>query len=224
MTFFRQHLYRGAITTVFLYLAIALVFGGCTSKDEKEEKKNRNEEPDLYVLEVTKDRKEKDLLLLTSDQSPLLPGDKDRFEGLAYYPVTRDYAFATVIRRYENPREFMMNTSKGIPRRMLTIGYVEFDFAGKKNRLEVYAPVDTANGEPYFFIPFTDATTGDETYGGGRYLDFSADTDSIMLDFNYAYNPYCAYNPGYDCPIPPAENHLDIAVRAGEKNYPLHAN
>ena len=224
MTLFRQLLYRGSFTTVFLYFAVALVFGGCTSKEGKDDQENRTAEPDLYVLEVTKDRKEKDLLLLTSDHSPLLPGDKDRFDGLAYYPVSRDYVFETVIQRHESPREFMMNTSKGIPRKMLTIGYVEFDFAGKKNRLEVYAPADTTNDEPYLFIPFTDATSGNETYGGGRYLDFSTETDSIMLDFNYAYNPYCAYNPGYDCPIPPAENHLDIAVRAGEKNYPLHAN
>jgi len=127
-----------------------------------------------------------------------------------------------VLRRLPAQREVTIATSKDKPRIMLHIGALPFTFEGKEYALQVYAPKDTSEGN-YWFVPFTDATSGGETYGGGRYIDIDdVRSDSLFLDFNYAYNPYCAYNERFDCPIPPPENALPIAIRAGERDYPLH--
>jgi uncharacterized protein (DUF1684 family) len=105
---------------------------------------------------------------------------------------------------------------------MMHIGELPFEWDGQPYAVQVYAPKDTSEGN-YWFIPFTDNTTGVESYGGGRYIDIDeVSTDSLFLDFNYAYSPYCAYNERYDCPIPPPENALPITIAAGEKTYPLH--
>ncbi|TNF44645.1 MAG: DUF1684 domain-containing protein, partial [Cytophagales bacterium] len=102
---------------------------------------------------------------------------------------------------------------------MLHLGALPFTIDGTEYALQVYAPKDTSDGN-YWFIPFTDATSGGETYGGGRYLDIDdVSSDTVFVDFNYAYNPYCAYNPDYACPLPPKENLLTISIEAGEKNY-----
>jgi uncharacterized protein (DUF1684 family) len=94
---------------------------------------------------------------------------------------------------------------------------------GDTLQLTIYQNIDLMNQqgyEDYLFIPFNDLTNGMETYGGGRYLDVQqGEGDTLTLDFNKAYNPYCAYNPKYSCPIPPDENKLDVEIRAGEKNF-----
>ena len=103
-------------------------------------------------------------------------------------------------------------------------GELKFSLEGKMLTLSVYQNLELtkkAGFEDYLFIPFTDLTNGDETYGGGRYIDFRMDQlkeKLVRLDFNRAYNPYCAYSKGYSCPIPPAENLLPVAIRAGVKS------
>ncbi len=206
---------------VFLFTA-ALLLGACGQKEKASDQGMDADTSDVYTLEVRKDRLEKDRYLLTSESTPLKASDMEFFKGLAYYPVEKSFVFETVLRRLPALREVTIATSKDKPRIMLHIGALPFTFEGKEYALQVYAPKDTSEGN-YWFVPFTDATSGGETYGGGRYIDIDdVSSDSLFLDFNYAYNPYCAYNERFDCPIPPPENALPIAIRAGERDYPLH--
>lgn len=212
---------RGRASAVFLFGAL-LLLASC-GKDPKEQKTADSTGNDIYSLELARDRKKKDLYFLTNESTPLKPEEMEKFTGLAYYPPTKDFIFYCALERSTSARETSIETSKGKPRRMVNIGFVRFAFAGKPYRLQVYVPADTAREGMYYFIPFADATNGGETYSGGRFLDFDRiDNDSLFLDFNYAYSPYCAYNDRYDCPIPPPENRLPIAIRAGEKQFPLH--
>lgn len=175
---------------------------------------------DIYSLEVLKDRKKKDLYLLTDATSPLKATDQEVFKGLNYYDPTHEFIFECVLQRYSSTKEFTIQTSKNKSRVMIHAGYFEFTYQNMPYRLQVFAPKDTSEDGMYYFVPFNDATNGAETYGGGRYLDFdNVKSDTLFLDFNYSYNPYCAYNEKYDCPIPPVENHLPIAIRAGEKIF-----
>lgn len=207
---------------ILLAPAASLLLGGCGKKQDVKNAVAGLEHQSLYSLELTKDRKQKDLYLLTNERSPLKEEDKDRFEGLDYFAPDTAFAFPVTLRRYPAPKEIVMATSKDKPREMWCIGYFPFQYEGAEHRLQVYMPKDTSDGA-YWFIPFADASTGKETYEGGRFIDIEdISSDSTFLDFNYAYNPYCAYNPRYDCPIPPAENRLSVAIRAGEKKYPLH--
>lgn len=211
---------RGHALAVFLTLAVCIsLISGCGRKTHPETQAYNIDTSDVYSLEVVKDRKEKDLHFLRDASSPLLESDRAEFEGLPYFPPDRTWAFECTLQRFPQPKAFVMATSKDSPRDMLHIGYLPFTRDGKEHRLNVFAPRDTSDGN-YWFIPFTDASTGGETYAGGRFLDIeSPGSDTVFLDFNYAYNPLCAYNPKYDCPIPPAENRLAIAIPAGEKKF-----
>lgn len=207
--------------TVFPFL-IAIVIAVTSITCGKQEKKAADpaQNDDVYTLELRKDRKEKDLHFLTDDSSPLLATDKENFRSLVYYEPAPEFIFFTMIHRTPRATEFTIQTSKNKPRVMMHVGYIPFMYEGKEYRLQAFAPKDTSEDGLYYFVPFKDATNGTETYGAGRFLDFDhLQNDSLILDFNYAYNPYCAYNDRYNCPIPPAENHLPIAIRAGEKRF-----
>ncbi|MEO6037131.1 MAG: DUF1684 domain-containing protein, partial [Saprospiraceae bacterium] len=122
-------------------------------------------------------------------------------------------------------RPFDMLTYSGVKRQYQPYGQIQFDLQGQSYTLTLYQSLDLMKSpeyQDYLFLPFKDLGNGEETYGGGRYLDFrTGDIQDglLLLDFNKAYNPYCAYKDGYSCPIPPKENHLDLAVQAGEKVF-----
>ena len=216
---FRFMFNRELLLAVFLFSipAFLLLSGGCGKKTPPSAEYSGVDTSDIYTLEVIKDRKMKDKYFLENEASPLIPADRETFSGLKYYPPSRKYAFATVLQRLAKPEEIVLATSKDKPRLMLHIGYFPFTLEGKQYRLSVYAPKDSSEGYSWF-IPFKDATSGGETYGAGRFIDIDdTRSDSTFLDFNYCYNPYCAYNPRYDCPIPPPENTLGCAIPAGEK-------
>ena len=199
-----------------------LLLTSCGQPDNKQDEKAAVDSSDVYTLEVRKDRLEKDKYLLTSESSPIKASDREFFAGLSYFEVDKSFVFESVLHRLSSPAEVTIATSKDRPRLMLHLGALPFTYEGKEYAVQVYAPKDTNDGN-YWFIPFTDATSGGETYGGGRYIDIDdVASDTVFLDFNYAYSPYCAYNERYDCPIPPAENALPIAIRAGERSFPLH--
>src|SRR5699024_3889860 len=155
--------------------------------------------------------------------SPLLPEDLAHFDGLAFYPISASYIVSAKFVRTPNETPFTMATSTD--RRPEYVKYAELHFTlkGKALSLNVYkktTPYDKPGLEDYLFIPFTDLTSGDGTYGGGRYLDARIpEGDSIILDFNKAYNPYCAYSPHYSCPVPPADNFLPLRIEAGVKAF-----
>jgi len=152
------------------------------------------------------------------DSSPL--GEKaTEFTGHEFFPIDLNYRVTAKFKAYELEDFFTIPTSG--PREAIyrKFGLLTFKIAGKTHQLTVYQNKDLIRNpiyKNYLFLPFTDATNGDTTYGGGRYIDMSIPTGkTVILDFNQAYNPYCAYVDGYSCPIPPEENDLDIGVKAG---------
>jgi len=168
--------------------------------------------------ELLQQRQMKDAFF-RSASSPLLPGEKETFKGLDYYPINPDMRFQVRLQRYAGPKEIRMATNAGDVRSGLLYGFFEFTVEGQTHRLQVYR-LEEAVDKPALFIPFRDATSGVETYEGGRFIDLIENTSGIYdLDFNRAYNPYCAFNPEYSCPVPPKENTLAAPVRAGEKKY-----
>jgi uncharacterized protein (DUF1684 family) len=159
-------------------------------------------------------RKQKDDFFGTNPQSPLTPEQRDVFEGLRYFPEAPDLRFELPIEEFETKQKVQIITSTGDLRDYERFGKVHFSVDGEDAALTVYS---TEHG---FFVPFVDSQAGIETYGAGRYLDPEIlPNGKLELDFNLAYNPYCAYNEMYSCPLPPAENRLPVAIKAGEKNF-----
>ena len=153
--------------------------------------------------------------LFRGPASPLLPPDRDDFDSLSYFAYDSTLTFSIALDPALQLDTLRLATSTGEPRDYVRFGILSFPLEGRRHRLTVFQPVDD---DPTLFVPFTDATNGRDTYRAGRYLDFEpAAGGRYVLDFNYAYNPYCAYNPAYSCPLPPAENRLSIPVRAGER-------
>jgi len=150
--------------------------------------------------------------------SPIPHEERHDFKGLKYYPIDLGYRFRVKLNRFEKPEQITMGTSTGEVRSLLRVGYFEFPLDGKSVRLHAYG-----SGDPHdhsLFIPFRDKTSGKETYGAGRYIDLEEQPGDVYdLDFNLAYNPSCAYNPDYSCPLPPVENWLTVEIKAGEKKY-----
>ena len=168
--------------------------------------------------DVLRERQMKDVFF-QSDSSPLPVGERGKFKGLDYYPVNPELRFQVRLERYPGPRTIRMATNTGEIRSGLLYGFFEFTAENQTCQLQVYR-LEEAFSRLALFIPFLDATSGVETYEGGRYIDLTENTSGIYdLDFNQAYNPYCAYNPEYSCPSPPKENTLTAPVRAGEKKY-----
>jgi len=168
--------------------------------------------------DVVRERKNKDAFF-QSESSPLPVGERGKFNGLDYYPVNPELRFEVRLQRYPGPKTIRMATNTGEIRSGLHYGFFEFTAENNICRVQVYR-LEEEFSKPSLFIPFLDATSGVETYEGGRYIDLTENTSGIYdLDFNRAYNPYCAYNPEYSCPAPPEENKLDAPIRAGEKNY-----
>ena len=158
-------------------------------------------------------------LILFDPQSPHF---RD-FKGLSYYPINLSYRY--LVRLTPNPKAdtTVILSTRGNRRRAVRAGWFEFVMDGRKMRLEATRLLEPGVGEKDYSIFFRDATSGKETYGMGRYLDVEPMRDgSFLLDFNRAYNPACAISDYYNCPIPPRENTLPVAVRAGERDSHYH--
>ncbi len=142
-----------------------------------------------------------------------------------FFPVNKRYNVTCHLERITDTIGFTMKTSANTLKHYYKYGRLDFMISGTACQLFVYQSKDlmkTEKYKDYLFVPFTDLTTGDESYGSGRYLEFyrkDIQGDNLQIDFNKAYNPYCAYSPGFKCPIPPLENALNIAIKAGEKNF-----
>lgn len=150
-------------------------------------------------------------------ESPLTPEQRSKFRALEYFPPDASWQFEASLDRpaLQDTVEFL--TSKNTVEKYVRFGRFRFARGGRDFVLTLYASTDA---EPSLFLPFTDATSGRETYGAGRYIDPEHLPDGgFRLDFNRAYNPYCAYNSNWVCPLAPVENHLDIQVKAGEKSF-----
>jgi len=159
---------------------------------------------------------------LKSKNSPL---KKDDLAYLRFFAPDSTYRVTAVFKRIEKSRPFEMPTYSDTNKTYVKYGQLKFRLHGKKQTLTVYRSLSLQSlpqYRDYLFLPFKDKTNGIESYGGGRYIDLRTgdiQDNTVILDFNKAYNPYCAYSNGYHCPIPPADNHLTARIEAGEKNF-----
>jgi uncharacterized protein (DUF1684 family) len=168
------------------------------------------------MTDLTDFRRAKDHFFAHDPQSPLTAEQRRDFQGLRYYAEAPELAVTAQPQLFDDPEVVDMQTSTGESARYLRWARVHFDVDGREAELTVYR--DPVSGG--LFLPFQDANAGGETYGAGRYLDVEELPDGrLQLDFNYAYNPYCAYNDIWSCPLPPAENRLRVAIRAGEQAF-----
>lgn len=159
-------------------------------------------------------------------KSPLLAKDLKKFDGLDFFKFDSAFVITANFKRTPDSKFNPMETTTNRVSMERIYGILSFELKGDTYNLNVYQGKDLMNTEgyeDYLFLPFSDATNGEETYGGGRYMDLRIPSgNTIKLDFNKAYNPYCAYNPKYSCPIVPLENSLDVRVEVGVKKYDKH--
>ncbi|RXK61903.1 DUF1684 domain-containing protein [Lacibacter luteus] len=160
-----------------------------------------------------------------TDHEVVTGADKQK---LKFFPVSKQYRITASFEKKENSAWFWMNTSGKEKKQYRVFGVLYFQLNDSLLTLQVYQSRNLLSSEKYkdyLFIPFTDKTSGIESYGGGRYIDLVLSdivNKTYTIDFNKAYNPYCAYTTGYNCPIPPQENDLQVAIKAGEMNYGKH--
>lgn len=168
-------------------------------------------------------QEEKNEEFINPKTSPLPDRYRKDFEGLDFFPANTDYVIKASFKRTVEAQPFQMPSTTNEKTWEVVFGVAHFELNGQKFELEVYQGLElkTRPGfEDYLFLPFLDLTNGEETYGGGRYLDLRIpDGDSIIIDFNKAYNPYCVYNKKYSCPLVPRQNFMNTKVMAGVKDF-----
>jgi uncharacterized protein (DUF1684 family) len=166
--------------------------------------------PQEYALAL---RAAKDEYMRDDPDSPFR-SRRSQFTGLRYYPYDGELALALPLDRDAVSGSIEMGTSTGESQTYPRVGVIRFEVDGQQAELTVYGEPDD------LFLPIRDKTSGRETYGAGRYVSPTLlDDDHVFVDFNLLYNPYCAYNEQYSCPLPPVENWLQVPIRAGEQTY-----
>lgn len=159
-------------------------------------------------------------------KSPLKDKDRKNFTGLDFYKFDSTYVVTATLKRTPDAKPFKMKTTTERRPNYVQYGVITFTLKGEEYQLNIYQNLgllDNEGYEDYLFLPFLDDTNGEGSYSGGRYTEARIpDGDTIVIDFNTAYNPYCAYNEKYSCPIVPRENYLATEVRAGVKAFKKH--
>ncbi|MDX1437962.1 MAG: DUF1684 domain-containing protein [Anaerolineales bacterium] len=180
--------------------------------------RHSNDPPELTLQKF---REEKDRLFAHHPQSALTESQKKDFQGLRYFDYDPAYRFALPVHELASEKSETIELRQDGTLTYASVGRVEFDLFDKRCILTIFWLKGYGGG---LFLPFRDQTAGTETYGGGRYLldtvkgaDLGKDNENLVLDFNYAYHPSCAYNSDWHCPLAPAENLLDVPIRAGER-------
>ena len=186
-----------------LLLVLAVVLAGCSSAP-----------PEDYVSRIAAERARKDEMFRSGgEDSPILPKDIESFVPLSYFPIDESYAVPAQLQPAEQRVSLQMPTSTGRIRNVQRVGALLFNVKGQPLKLSAFLE----EGSRRLFVPFSDLTSGTETYQAGRYMNLDPTPTGIyIVDFNIAYHPYCYYNAEYDCPLPPAENRLSVPIRAGE--------
>jgi uncharacterized protein (DUF1684 family) len=175
---------------------------------------------DRYTEAITTDRRTKDAYFRTAADSPFRQSGRE-LQALNYFPV--DERYRVIVPRLRRPspndRPIALDTSDGERRSARRVALLDFVLHEQRLTLTGFRLGSSPPGS--LFVPFADATSGRETYGSGRYLDLEIEPDgSVVLDFNLAYNPYCAYSSAYSCPLAPPENRLPVPILAGERLLP----
>lgn len=180
--------------------------------------------PDGWQAEVERQREQKDAMFRDDEESPIPAADRADFAGLEYWEPDPAYYFVGQLHLDFEPQRFEIVSTSGKNRPCERVGWIAFVVDGEPQRLHVYRLLDQplrAGGEGYF-LPFMDGTTGEETYPAGRYIELRGpEGGPFVLDFNSAYNPYCAYGDvdRYVCPVTPQENRLDVRIESGERGW-----
>ncbi|CAN5826372.1 DUF1684 domain-containing protein [soil metagenome] len=173
-----------------------------------------------YIATVEGSRQEKDRSFRLASDSPLPAEEKAVFTGLKYYPVDPQYRVEATFEPVARPDTVWLTMTKGESEAYLRHARGIFELEGRQQTLMLF--LRAGDQERELFVPFTDKTNGFETYGGGRYLDVplpQPGSATITLDFNRAYSPFCAFDDAFACPVPPAENRLQVPIPAGEKAF-----
>jgi len=175
------------------------------------------------VATVEKLQKELNAEYADAKTSPLMPEDLATFKGLDFYPIDEKFYVTAKFVEAKDEEPFEMKTSTDRKPLYIRYGEVYFRIDGKDFKLNVYRNIDLTKKEEYkdyLFLPFSDLTCGNESYIGGKYIDLRIPKgDTIVIDFNTSYNPYCAYSHKYSCPKVPLENDLNIEIKAGVKKF-----
>ncbi|GJM61925.1 DUF1684 domain-containing protein [Persicobacter diffluens] len=178
---------------------------------------DKQNQPETYLASISEHRSKQNDFFKNSEQSPLTEEQKKSFQHLDYFPAQTDFCLQAKVNRTFSNETIAVQTSSGKAKTYFPYAYLEFEI--QKQPFKLLALQPTAHPD-MLLVAFTDNTTGHETYGAGRYIEIPLPKeDLITLDFNKAFNPYCAYSDGWSCPIPPLENHLNIPVTAGEKAF-----
>jgi uncharacterized protein (DUF1684 family) len=176
-----------------------------------------------YIKEIQLYQAEMNSEFADSAKSPLALEDLKQFTRLDFFDIDSTFRINAQFVRTPFETPFPMKTTTSRAPMYVKYGEAVFTLSNIKCKLNIYQNLDLVKKEgyqDYLFLPFTDATNGDESYGGGRYIDLRIpEKDTIIIDFNKSYNPYCAYNHKYSCPIPPVENSLQVAIKAGVKKF-----
>jgi uncharacterized protein (DUF1684 family) len=196
----------GFVVVIVALAAIVYSIGGSDRED--------------YIARIEQVRQEKNHYMRTSPDSPF-KDDPGSFRGLRYFPVDPAFRVQAKLISIDQKKVVILPTSDGFEKKYIEYGYAEFKFNGTTNRLLILEIMEMGPYRGTLFLAFGDATSSRETYGAGRYLDVKKvkGSSTITLDFNEAYNPYCAYNENFSCPLPPRENLMTIAIHAGEMIY-----
>ena len=172
------------------------------------------------MSDIDQFRARKDAFFRDDPDSPIAPERRPAFAGLAYYEEEDALRLRTALdtEGVDRDEPILMQTTSGDVQEYRRAGVVRFQVDGEGAELNLYRSEDAED----LFLPFRDATSGTETYGAGRYLEVEppGPDGRVEVDFNYAYNPYCAYDPNWACPLPPTENWVEVPIRAGERSYP----
>jgi len=195
-----------------IYLLIILIIG---CKQDKQPILGETE----FQIQMNSDFKD-------ATKSPLKEKDRKEFKGLEFYKFDSAYVVTAKLTRLPDEKPFKMKTTTDRMPDYVKYGIVEFQIKGRAHKLNIYQNLDLLEEEgyeDYLFLPFLDNTNGEGSYAGGRYIESSIpDGDTLIIDFNTAYNPYCAYNDKYTCPIVPRENYVDEYIKAGVKAFENH--
>ncbi|RMB63858.1 DUF1684 domain-containing protein [Dokdonia sinensis] len=201
-----------SIIYVYLVLVTASVFG---------------QSPAGFIEEAKTFQEELNATYMNPDSTILSKRQLKKFSGLKFYPIDLKFRVSATFKRTQNAIPFQMELSSGRTREYVQYGLLTFELEEQQFELPIYQNTYYRDHpeEEYgnsLFLPFTDYTSGDGSYGGGRYIDFvieDIEDNHLLIDFNRAYNPYCAYTTGYNCPIPPEANDLKFRIEAGVKDF-----
>ena len=197
--------------SIFFSALVLLIFMSCES--QKRPIKSKSEF-----------QKQQNSFFKDASKSPLKSKDLKAFDGLDFFPIDSTFVVEAQLKRTPNTPFFDMKTTTNRVTQERVFGVLSFTINNESYNLNVYQSAPDSDAElDYLFLPFLDATNGTETYGGGRYIDLTIpEGNQITVDFNTSYNPYCAYNEKFSCPIVPIENYLPLKMNAGVKSFKDH--